>query len=347
MAAPSTAITRLDLSVSYGEFSLVNNLRKFVGLYMMPMLGVAQEAADFLKVTSGNLIGKVQDTLRAPKASYKRNSYNFTKDSYALAEHGLEEVVDDALIERYGDLLKAEMIASRRLVHAILLKLEYDIATALTDTAVFTGAKAQAVTAGVWTTAANCDPIADVDAAREKVHANCNEEPNILQLTRKSYRLAIRSARVESLLKYDASEVLMALMDPLKNSKLIAQVNSGLCDLFQVEKIVVARGNKNTADEGQTASFGTIWNDAYAMLARVSDDGMDGDLESPEPQLGRTLFSTKNSEPLPGANDAGEGSLIMEEYREENVRGGVLRARNKRKVHTFDSNCGCLITGIV
>ncbi len=341
---PSSAITRLDLSVSYGEFSLINNIRRMVGLQLFPMLGVAQEAATFAKMTAAQLAQKVQDTRRAPKSAYKRNSTNWGTDTYNLEEHGLEEPVDDALLERYGDIVKAEMIASKRLIHAILLKLEYDIAAVLTDTAVFTGANAVGISTA-WTTPATADPIADIDAAHDKVNAACGEDANVLQLTKKSYRAAIRTVKIVDRLKYDAAQVLSD-MESGQKSNLVTRVNSGLCDLFGVEKIVVARAFKNTADEGQTASFSRVWDDTKAMLCVAHDDGMDGDLEDPRPQLGRTLFSTKNGEPLPGSNDSAEGSLIMEEYREENVRGGILRARNKRQVKTLQVGCGCLLTNV-
>jgi hypothetical protein len=52
MASPSTAITRFDLSIAYAEFNLLNNMKKFIGLKVLPALGVALEAADFLKIRS-------------------------------------------------------------------------------------------------------------------------------------------------------------------------------------------------------------------------------------------------------------------------------------------------------
>ena len=47
MAAPSSAINRFDLSISFGEFNLLSNQKKFIGLKVLPPVSVEQEAASF------------------------------------------------------------------------------------------------------------------------------------------------------------------------------------------------------------------------------------------------------------------------------------------------------------
>jgi hypothetical protein len=88
MGAPSTAITRLDLSLTYQEFSAMANQKKFIGLRVLPPIGVEQESADFPKIKIASLLTKVEDTVRSPKATYNRDSWDWTKDSYAVEEHG-------------------------------------------------------------------------------------------------------------------------------------------------------------------------------------------------------------------------------------------------------------------
>ena len=45
MAQPSTAVTRLDLSLSYGEFNEEANRRGYVGLRALPAVGVGLQGA--------------------------------------------------------------------------------------------------------------------------------------------------------------------------------------------------------------------------------------------------------------------------------------------------------------
>ncbi|MCI0357234.1 MAG: major capsid protein [Planctomycetaceae bacterium] len=345
MSAPSTAITRLDLSFAYGEFDLLANLAKFIGLRVLPVVGVAQEAADFAKVKIASYLSKVEETKRAPKANYSRDYYEWTKDSYALEEHGVEEVVDDATVERYGDVVRAEQICTMRAINRILQRLEFDIAAAVFNTTTWTGAALTTAVATPWTTKATADPVADIDAAHDKVSAGCGEDANTLVLSKKAFRAMVRTDRVEGLLKFDASGLLLATQDG-QNLNAVPEAASGLKQLLQVENILVGRGFKNTADKGLAASLSRMWDETMCMLAVIRDDGLDGDLENPMPQVGRTIFSTKNDEPLPASDDAGLGSLIFDEYREEQVRGSVLRPRNKRQVKILHPQCGHLLQGV-
>ncbi len=345
MSSPSTAITRLDLSISYAEFSLIANMQKFIGLQVLPPLGVAQEAAEFLKIKIATLLTKIEETKRKPLAGYARDTYEWDTDNYAVEEHGVEEPVDDATVEKYGDVVRTELIATMRAINRVLQRLEYDIAAAVFNTGTWTGAALTTAIGVPWTTAATADPIADIDAAHEKVSAGCGEDANTLVLTKKGFTSMIRTARLEGLLKYDASELLVALNNG-QNQKMVSEIVSGLKDLLQVEKILVGRGFKNTADKGQVASMSRQWDNTKAMLCCVKDDGLDGDLQNPSPQIGRTIFTNKNNEPLPGSDDAGLGSLIMEEYREDATRGTIIRPRNKRQVKILHAAAGHLLTAV-
>ncbi len=339
---PSTAITRFDLSISYGEFNLLANMARYIGLKLLPPIAVAQEAATFAKMKIASYLSKVEDTKRAPKGTYQRDDWEWTTDSYQVDEHGVEEIVDDATVERYGDIVRVEQIAAMRAINRVLQRLEYDIATTLQNTAVMTHNGAATTP---WTTAATADPIADIDAAHDQINTNSGQDANTLQLTKKSFRAMVRTARLEGLLKYNSSDLLIATNDG-QNMNAVPRVADGLLKILQVEQILVGRGFKNTADANQTATLARMWDDTKALLCVVHDDGLFGDLENPQPQVGRTVFTTKNDEPLPGQNDAGLGSLIMDEYREENVRGSVLRPRNKRQVKTLHVECGYLLTSV-
>lgn len=345
MASPSTAITRLDLSLTYQEFSLAANQQKFIGLQVLPPISVSQEGAEFVRIQIASLLSKIEETKRSPKSGYARDDWEWSKDSYAVEEHGVEEIVDDATVEKYGDLLRTEQIATARAVNRVLQRLEFDIAAAVFNTTTWTGAALTTTVGTAWTTLATADPIADIDAAHEKVNVGCGEDANTLVLTKKGFRSMIRTARLEGLLKYDASELMIALNSG-QNQSMVSEIVSGLKDLLQVERILVGRGFKNTADKGQAASLSRVWDDTKAMLCVVQDDGLDGDLENPMPQIGRTIFSNKNDEPLPGSNDGGFGSLIIEEYRENPVRGGVIRPRNKRQVKILHPQAGHLLQGV-
>jgi len=339
----------LDLSFTYQEFSLYANMAKFVGLRVLPPLGVAQESStNFPKLDLAALLNKVEDTRRHGDGTYARDLFEWTTDSYALTEHGVEEVVDDATIEIWGDVIRAENIHARRAIHRVLQRLEYDISQAVFDTATWTGAALTTdVAAGdaePWTVHASGTPHADIMAAHQKVEDGTGFQANALLVPSKAWRNLLQCDEITSLVKYDAFRILEEAYRA-KDAVAVRQVMAGLNALFQVDDIIIARSFQNTADEGQTASLSPLWDATMAMLCTVSSEGPNGDSEL-EPCIGRTLFSTKNNAPIPGDDSSGAGSLILEEYREEQRRGGVLRPRNKRQVKVLHAEAGHLLQGV-
>jgi len=152
--------------------------------------------------------------------------------------------------------------------------------------------------------------------------------PNALIVTDFALRHLKRTAQVEDLLKYSGHD------DP-KNLGVL----QGLQELFDLERIIVADGFKNTADEGQTGSFSRMWDVTMAMVAHINDSG---DIEDPEPTVGRTIMWNEENASIPGSDDQ-EIAVIMEEYREESRRGGVIRARNDRQVKILHAEAGHLL----
>jgi len=358
MATPTTAISRFDLSITYNEFSLLANQRKFIGLQALPPIGVSQEAASFAKIEVESLMKEPSDTRRAPYSGYDRQGWNWTTDTYAVEEHGVEEVADDAIVERYGDIVRVEQIAVNRAVNRILQRLEYDIATAVFNTSTWTGSTltqdidTAATTNGIttsgnkWTDRANSDPLADIDYAAAYIKANCGMAPNTVIMTDIDFRNCIRSTRIEGLLKYDAIEVIQAMQaGGGRVTDVVSSAAAALAGAFGVERVLVGQGFYNSADENIAASFSRFWTAGRVMVCHTTNDGMSGDLDSAMPCIGRTIFSTKNGEPIPGSDDPGFGSLIFDEYREEQVRGSVFRPRNKRQVKILHAQAGFLLTG--
>lgn len=147
------------------------------------------------------------------------------------------------------------------------------------------------------------------------------------------------------MLKYDASELMLAMNRDL-DKKMVTAAQSALAGVFNVERVLVGQGFQNTADPGQPAAFGRFWQSGKVQVCHVNDDGLNGDLQSFMPQIGRTIWSTKGGGRVAGSDDAGYGSIHFDEYREESRRGSVFRERNKRGIKIFHKEAGHLLTGV-
>lgn len=333
MAQPSTAITRFDLSLSYQEFSLRANQRRFIGLKVLPPIAVALQNAEFMRVKVASLMGPVEKTERAPKGTYARGSYEWGKDSYATQDHGVEEVLDDRSISIYGNEVKAERIHRDRAINRVLQAFEDDISKAVFNTTTWSGAALTSAAATAWTTPATATPISDIDGAIEKVEAGTGKTPNSMVISNFALRKLARTAQIQDLTKHSGHD------DPKDTSNIV----NILRGLFEFENIFVGSGFKNTNDEGQDASFARGWDKTMCMVCNIlaSDD-----LEDPEPTIGRVPMWNEDNAQIPGIDNDGTPDLIMEEYREEDRRGGIIRARMDRQVKIFHKEVGHLLTGV-
>lgn len=332
MAAPSTAITRLDLSMSVGEFNSAANRKGFVALKVLPPIVVAKDAADFPKLKAEQLIGKVEDTVRAAKTGYARDDFTWTTDSYACKENGVEEVVDDQTIERYGDVLRADAVHSVRGVNRLLNAVEQKAADLIFDTAVWTGGALTTAVGTVWNTVATATPVTNIDDAADAVQDNCGHRANAIIIPAKLLRKWARTDQVR-----DQVKLLRGNDSPM------GALIQAMKDVQELEYVFVADGVKNTANKGQTADFSRFWDPTKCMVFHHSPN--DTDLEDPVPTLGKTIFHQPQVAQIPGMDDDGSGAIIVEEYREEQRRGGVLRFRFAYHQKLLLVNVGHLLTG--
>ena len=113
-----------------------------------------------------------------------------------------------------------------------------------------------------------------------------------------------------------------------------------LAALFDLDFVIVAGGIKNSANEGQDVTISQVWSDEYMMVCRVATSR-----DPQEPCIGRTFFWTGDGPNAPGTDE--ELALITEEYREEGVRGSVLRARNDRQIKVMYAQMGHLLSNAI
>lgn len=341
MASPKTAINRLDLSMSFSEFNAAMNRMKFIGHLVFPPLLVGEENSTFRKMPVEAMMGPVEETKRAPKGTYKRDDYEWETDSYKCEEHGVEEITDDRQIKMYGEV-NAEAINRDRALNRVAQAYEATCASQAMDTGYFTGdytvdvdGTALGNSGHKFSVKASADPIGDMDLFRDKFITNCGHAPNALVCEEKVVRAILRTDRVEELTKYTGQ------LDSLTVRKLVPQLQ----DLLRIDRIIIADSPvKNTAGRGQaTPTFSRIWSTDKALLCRIYDGP---DLEAPEPFLGRTIMWSEEAGPLPGADGEGMGVLV-EEYREEQRRGGVIRARTDYVIKRFHKPAGFLLTNAI
>lgn len=300
---PSAALQRPDLGATFEEFDLEADRRGFIADLVAPAIDVAEQSGNIGKVPIESLL-QDRDTARTSGGGYARQNFKFSTFSYATEEHGAEEVVDDRRSKIYKRYIDAELIATKRALDVVLRNREKRVASLLFNATTWASYKTTIV--NEWDDYGNATPIDDVETGIQAVIAQCGLEPNALILNRDVLRNLRHCEQIVDRVKYAGFD------DPKLPLETVARV---LAEAFGLRKVIVAGGLKNTAKQGQDASIGRIWNPEYAMLARVAE-GMDPQ----EPCVARSFHYTEDGSELNG---------VVETYREEGVRGDIVRVRHE------------------
>ncbi len=319
MASPSSTLVSLrpDLGGSFEEFDLEMNQRGMIALDLFPKIETHVSSGTFGKVPIESLLRAI-DTKRGPGGTYNRSKFTFTDAAFATLEHGVEEVLDDREAKMYANYFDAEQIVAARGRAAVMEALEQRVATlaqntsALNDTAV----------SNAWDVAASGTPITDVEGGVQRLFAK-GIIANAIAMGWKTFRSLRLNAQIQA-----------AVAAAGAGDKITArQINiDRLRSVFDLDHILVAGMIKNTANEGQSASLSTVWDNDTVTVTRVAETD-----DIREPCLGRVFHWGEDGSDIGGA---------MESYRDETVRGEVVRARMDTDELVLYTEAAELLTGV-
>jgi len=319
MPNPSAQLLTLrpDLATSLEQYDLAMAWNGFVAQEILVPVEVASQLGNFGIIPIEQLLMQ-RDTTRAPGAAYNRSQFTFKPSTYACKENGEEEVVDDREAAAYMNYLSAEQYAAMRARDAVLRGLEANV-LALFNTTTFNGHTSGVTTS--WKTAATSNPMADVATARSNVYAASGLVPNICVMGYNAWINFRLSAAVVDQIKFWGG-----------NDPTTAGISTAVAaKLLDVERVVVAGAQKNIAGQNLTASLTQLWSDDQIFVGRVAKTQ-----DFKEPCVGRIFH---------WGGDGSNLSGIVESYRDERVRGNVVRVRMDYDYQIFYPQAGYLLTG--
>ena len=314
-----TTIQRPDLGALVYEYVLDAPNRGFVGLSLLPIFEVMEQAADYPIIPFEALL-KIQETARAARGAYNRGDYEFETGTYACKENGWEEPVDDTERKLYQRFFDAEQVATLRATDIVLRKQEARIAAKVFNTGNITQTGAVGTE---WDTSATCTPREDVAGAKEAMRAAGQPDPNVMLISRKVFNKLLLAKQITDAFRYGATPF---------ETRPAAQKQADLAAFFDIPQLLVAGAIKDTAKKGKAISAADIWDDEYALLAAVSSGGQN----LREPCLGRTFLWTADS----------PQNIVTENYRDETIRSEIYRVRQYTDEAFVFTGAGYLLSNI-
>lgn len=327
-----TAINRPDLGQAVSEVASSSPLLGFVGTQILVPISVSVQSAEYPVIPKEALFS-IRDDRRDGRGGYNRSDWDWESGRYATRDRGLEDVVDARFLAMYRTKFDYEAAIAKRLYNDMRRAQEKRI---LDKLQLVTNFAAHDVT-NEWDDAANCTPLADVNAGRAAMYA-LGIDPNCLVISYNHFLWLSKCTEVKT-------AVYQLFPDAARSGTITLE---HLRAYFNIQKLLVAGALYNSADKGQDATLAGLWSDENALLCRVAAPG--DTIE--EPSIGRTFVWNEGE-----AGD--ENDFIVEDYPENQVRGQVLRVRydaDERLLASFDDNgaelskiyaaCGYRITNL-
>jgi len=317
----SLATLRPDLA-TFLEFDLESEKAGYIATEVFPVINVASQAGTFGKIPIEELLQQ-RNTRRAPGSGYARGEFNFITAVYATEEHGAEEPVDDREAKMYAEYFDAEQISTLRAFSSVLRNAEQRVADAVFNPAVWTGGALTTAITNEWDDAVNAVPLTDVEAAVQKIYDNSGLWANALIISKKVFRNLRNVAQVIERIEASGAG------QSAKASDVTVEM---LKAAFDLDYVIVAGTSKNGSKEGQAATPTQIWSGEYAMVCKIATGS-----DMRDPCLGRTFHWSDDGSSVGGT---------VESYRDEVVRGNVIRVRHDVAEVVLYPEAGHLLSNI-
>jgi len=161
----AAGLLRPDLDGVTLEFSLQENMDKFIGLQVMPEITIQQPAVQWRRVKVESLLKKPDHAVRATRAGFQRDDFEFDLDTAFTREYGVEEYIDEVERLMYRDIFMAEQMATLRAKHRLMMLHEMRVAALAFDQTTFNAAtQFTDISARPWNNPATATPRAEQDS---------------------------------------------------------------------------------------------------------------------------------------------------------------------------------------
>jgi len=250
MGQPTSSDVHVDAiltGMSKGYFQPGSN---FLGTQAFGVIPVEKKSDKYYVYQKDSFL-RDEMKLRGPSAESAGSGYGLSTDNYSCERYALHKDIDDQDRKNSDVPLDPDADAVEFLSQKAKLNLEQAWINAFFGT----GKWATDVTPGVlWDTYATSDPLVDVDAGRQAVLAATGFEPNTLILGYKVYNKLRQHPDFVDRIKYTTSEAVTAGI---------------MARLFDVERLLVCRAVKATAEEAAASQTYDLMHGKHALLAYV------------------------------------------------------------------------------
>jgi len=243
MPQPNSTDVHVDGPLTNLSVGFKNDMNHFVSDKVFPTVPVAKQTDKYFTYTQADFF-RTDAQLRAPGTESAGSGYNLSTDTYSCDVLALHKDIADQTRANADAPLDMNRDAVEFLTQHMMLKREIDWASTFFTTSVWSSDEN-----GDWT--GSNSAIDAIHGYQDTVEGNTGYRPNTLVLGASAFQRLKNNSDVLDRIKYTQQGVVTEQL---------------LAGLLGLDKVLVARAIKNTANEGATASYSRVYETDSALL---------------------------------------------------------------------------------
>lgn len=223
----------------------------FIAGQLFPAATVGKQSDGYYVIDKDSWL-RVPDTKRSPKSPANRVEWKASTDTYFANNYALATDHAKETLANADQALSVRETSTSFVVENLQRDLEVRVANKVTSIS-NVGSGVSLTGANKWSDYANSDPISAVNTGHAFIENLTGLHANVCAMDKDTHRILRHHPVIRDYTKYTGA-------GPVPDAM--------LAELFEVDRILIARGIKNNAKEGDSASITNIWGNNF-LLAHI------------------------------------------------------------------------------
>lgn len=302
MPQPNVNSVHIDAILTNISIAYLQNQTNFIADQVFPTVPVDKKSDLYFKYRKNDWF-RDEAQRRADATESAGSGYNLDTDTYSTQVWAFHKDVGDQTVANSDSPLSPNTDATNFVTQRLALRREIDFVSRYITTGVWGTDIVGVTTAPIagqtlrWD-ASGSDPINDIDLGKEAILGTTGFEPNTLVLGYKVWRVLKKHALVVDRYKYTSSASITTAM---------------IAELFEIERVLVAKAVKATNNEGGTAAYSWVYSNSALLCYSAPEPGL------LVPSAGYTFMWTEVSKGMD--KTVGISSFRMEHLKALRVEG--------------------------
>lgn len=235
-------VSQVHIDAALTNVSVAYRNPDYIADLIAPQVAVRKQSDKYYIYDAERERFRQSNDRRAPGAEADEVDFALSTDSYYCEDHALESVIPDEERENADPVIQPDIDRTEFLMDKIDLNKEIVLATRIRTGSDIPGETLSGT--DQWSDYTNSDPVSAVEGQKGTIQQEVQVLPNTLVLPYEVYQKVRLHPKVIEKVQY----VKLGVVGP-----------DVLAQLFDVDRVLVAKAFKNVAARGQAASLEYVW----------------------------------------------------------------------------------------